>query len=101
LDKPDLSPKFVKNDITMGAAKLLDRQINDYLVLLNTRQKKAILNVAKTFIEEKESDIWGDDEFVAELDRRTAEYESGKVKMLTLDEMESRVRKAHKAKQKK
>ncbi|HEY4148961.1 MAG TPA: hypothetical protein VGM41_08530 [Chitinophagaceae bacterium] len=84
----------------MGAAKLLDRQINDYLLQLNTRQKKAILSVAKTFIEEQESDMWGDEEFIAELDRRTAEYESGKAKVLTLNELESNVRKAYRAKQK-
>ena len=85
----------------MGAAKLLDRQINNYLLQLNTRQKKAILSVAKTFIEEQENDVWGDEEFIAELDRRTTEYESGKAKILSLNELESKVRKAYKAKQKK
>jgi putative addiction module component (TIGR02574 family) len=99
LDKAVFRLKFVKMNI-MGAAKLLDRQINDYLLQLNTRQKKAILSVAKTFIEEQESDMWGDEEFIAELDRRTAEYESGKAKVLTLNELESNVRKAYRAKQK-
>jgi hypothetical protein len=34
------------------------------------------------------------------LDRRTAEYENGKAKVLSLDEIEVRVRKAHKSKEK-
>ena len=36
--------------------------------------------------------------FIAELDRRTAEYEGGKSKVLTLDLLEAKVRKAHKSK---
>lgn len=87
----------------MGAAKPLERQINDYVGQLNNNYKKALLTVAKTFMQqqENENDIWGDKEFIAELDRRTAEYESGKAKVLTLDALEAGVRKAYKAKQKK
>lgn len=84
----------------MSAATKLDKQINDYLIQLNDKQKKAVLTVVKTFAEEQESDLWEDKELIAELDRRTAEYESGKAKVLTLDELETRVRKAHKAKTK-
>ena len=84
--------------IIMSAATRLDKQINDYLIQLNNKQKKAVLTVVKTFAEEQESDIWGDSELIAELDRRTTEYESGKAKVLTLDQLESRVRKAHRSK---
>jgi len=82
----------------MSAATKLDKQINDYLIQLNNKQKKAVLTVVKTFAEEQEGDIWGDSEFIAELDRRTAEYESGKVRVLTLNELETKVRKAYKSK---
>jgi hypothetical protein len=34
-------------------------------------------------------ELWEDAAFIAELDRRTAEYESGKSKVLTLDELET------------
>lgn len=54
------------------------------------------MTVVKTFAEEQESDLWEDAEFIAELDRRTAEYESGKAKVLTLEELENKVRKAYK-----
>jgi len=82
----------------MSAATKLDKQINDYLLQLNNKQKKAVLTVVKTFAEEQESEIWGDAAFIAELDRRTVEYESGKAKVLTLNELEARVRKGHKSK---
>jgi putative addiction module component (TIGR02574 family) len=82
----------------MNAATKLDKQINDYLTQLNNKQKKAVLTVVKTFAEEQEDEIWEDSAFITELDRRTAEYESGKAKVLTLDELEARVRKVHKSK---
>jgi len=82
----------------MSAATKLDKQINDYLLQLNDKQKKAVLTVVKTFAEEQENEIWGDTAFIAELDRKTAEYESGKVKVLTLDEIEASVRKENKSK---
>jgi putative addiction module component (TIGR02574 family) len=83
--------------IVMSAATKL-KQINNYLTQLNDKQISAVLTVVKTFAEEQADDIWQDEAFIAELDRRTAEYESGKAKVLTLDQLESRVRKAYKAK---
>ena len=60
----------------MNAADVtLNRKINDYLNLLNTRQKKALLTVAKTFAEEQATDY--SDEFKAELDSRYDEYKNG------------------------
>ncbi len=82
----------------MGIAKTLDKEINYYLPRLNSRQKETVLNVVKTFAEEGEEDFWNDKNFNAELDKRTAEYESGKIKPLTLDELENNARKSYKAK---
>ena len=90
--------KFVETERCMSAATKLDKQINDYLIQLNTKQKKAVLTVVRTFAEEQDGDVWEDAEVIAELDRRTAGYESGKAKVRTLDEIETRVRKAYKAK---
>lgn len=84
----------------MRTATKLDKQINDYLLQLNDKQKKAVLTVVKTFAEEQEDEVWGNSAFIAELDRRTTEYESGNAKVFTLDELEARVRKAHKSKRK-
>ena len=68
----------------------LDEQITAYLSRLNTDQKKAVLTVVKTFAKEK--DDWDDDDFLEELDRRTTEYELGKAKLYTLEEIEARAR---------
>jgi hypothetical protein len=50
-------------------------------------------------VEHKE-DAWTDAAFVAEMDRRTKEYESGTAKLFTLEEMESNARSAYKARKK-
>ncbi len=86
----------------MGTAiSTIDKQINNYLVRLNTKEKEAVLSVVKTFAENRQKDdLWSDKDFIAELDRRTAEYESGKAKVLTLDQLETGARKAYKAKAK-
>jgi putative addiction module component (TIGR02574 family) len=74
---------------------LIDKQINTYLGKLNAKEKEAILGVVKTFVENKEDDP-EDTAFIAELDRRVTEFESGKAKTLTLDQLETRARKAYK-----
>lgn len=79
----------------------IDKQINTYLGQLNSKEKEAVLSVVKTFAENKHEDnSLEDKKFIAELDRRTAEYESGNAKVLTLDQLEARARKSYKAKTK-
>jgi hypothetical protein len=85
----------------MGAVKAIDKKINSYLGQLNENQKKAVLTVVKTFADEKATyDYWEDESFVKELEKRTAEYESGKAEVYTLAEMEAGARKAYKANKK-
>jgi len=86
----------------MGTATTtIDKQINNYLVRLNTREKEAVLSVVKTFAENRqEDDLWNDKDLMAELDRRTAEYENGKAKVLTLEQLEAGAKKAYKARAK-
>jgi len=50
-------------------------------------------------VEHKE-DAWTDAAFVAEMDRRTKEYETGTAKLFTLEEMESNARMAYKERKK-
>lgn len=59
----------------MSAVATLDQQINNYLSVLNVRQKKALLTVAKTFAEEQANEY--SDEFQAELDNRYEKYING------------------------
>ncbi len=88
--------------ITMSAATALDRQINNYLTQLNAKQKKAVLTVVKTFVEEQDHEYspWKEPGFVAEMDRRVSELESGKVKGYTWEEVKQRATQSVKAKKK-
>lgn len=85
------------------AAATLDKQITSYLGLLNTSQKKAVLTVVKTFAEDQPAvNTWNDEKsFITEMDKRFSELESGKIKGLTLDELEANARLAFKTRKKK
>ena len=80
----------------MGTAKSIDKQITHYLPRLSSRQKETVLNVVKTFAEETETSRWKDEAFLAEMDRRFSEMESGKVKTFTLEEVEAEARQSYK-----
>lgn len=83
----------------MARVTSLDKEITAYLTQLTIRQKKTLLTVAKTFAEEQQEDErWEDPTFIAEMDKRFAEYESGKMKGITLDELESKARQTYKNK---
>ncbi|HVU56931.1 MAG TPA: hypothetical protein VHD83_17840 [Puia sp.] len=64
----------------MGAAKPLDKEINQYLEHLNVQQKKVVLSVVKTFAQE-ESDWWeGVEEAAKEsIERGLKDAEEGRV----------------------
>ena len=83
----------------MGNAKPLVMEITHYLSQLNTAQPKAVLGVVKTFA--KEETWWTDKKYIAEMDRRFAEMETGKLKSLTLDELEARARQSYKKRKRK
>lgn len=74
----------------MRAATKLNKQINDYLIQLNDKQKRAVLKVIKSLVEEQEYGYWKDLAFIAEQERRTVECENGKAKVLILDELVTR-----------
>ncbi len=81
----------------MSVVSAIDKQISNYLIQLNTKQKKAVLSVVKTFVEEQgDYDYWNDKSFIAELNRRTTEFENGNAKIYTLKELEAGARKSFK-----
>ncbi len=73
------------------AISAIDKEIAGYLQKLSVAQKKAVLTVVKTFAEE-------DTNFYNIVNERFADYESGKLKALTLAELETKTRKAYKTK---
>jgi hypothetical protein len=82
----------------MGAVKPLVKEINSYLGSLSSTQQKAVLAVVKTFASEEP--LWEDKKYIADMDRRFAELESGKVKAISLDELEANARKNYKGRKK-
>lgn len=76
------------------AVNLIEKKIKDYLPKLSVAQKKAVLTVVETFAEESRS-------FENIVNERFNDYETGKVKGLSLDELENKTRKAYKAKRNK
>lgn len=77
----------------MNTIARLDKQIANYLELLNTKQKKAVLSVVKAFAEE-EKEMWEDDSFIKEMNARTYDLETGKVKGYSWDEVKKNTRKS-------
>lgn len=74
------------------STEALDNQINNYLLQLTPKQKKAVLTVVKTFAEEQESFL-KDPEFIQEMDKRIEELESGKVTGRSWEEVKLSARK--------
>ncbi len=79
-------------DVIMGAVKLIDEEITQYLQHLNAKQKQAVLGVVKTFAAEQQ-DWW--DEISKEqqdaIDASLAEMKAGK--LLPHDEVMKKYRK--------
>ncbi len=64
----------------MGAVKLIDQQITQYLPHLNAKQKQAVLSVVKTFAAEQQ-DWWDEisEEQQQAIDKSLAEMKAGKL----------------------
>jgi hypothetical protein len=84
----------------MGVAKPLDKEITYYLNHLSTEQKKVVLSVIKSFAREEEAWI-NNKAYIAEMNKRFKELETGKVKGLTLEELTSRTRQSYKNRKRK
>lgn len=83
----------------MSAAMELAEEIVHYLARLNVKQQKAVLAVVKSYAMEESAK--NDKSFLAEMEKRLAELESGEIKALTLDELESRARQSFKNRKRK
>jgi hypothetical protein len=83
------------NNIVADTNISIDKQIYKYVAKMNEQEKEAVLDIVKTIVEKHAGDPWEDEAFIAEMDRRTAEYESGKAKVLTLDQLEAGAKKAY------
>ena len=86
-------------NIAMAAVKPLDKQIAHYLEYLSNEQKKVVLSVVKNFTHEEEA--WKEDKhFIAEMEKRFKDLETGKEKGITIEELKARVRKSYRNRKK-
>lgn len=79
----------------MATAKSIDKEIAHHLNFLSMEQKKAVLGIVKIFAKEEDS-WWNNKSYLKEMDRRAEELESGKVKGISLEELEKRVKESYK-----
>jgi putative addiction module component (TIGR02574 family) len=73
----------------------IKRKLFDYIRNADTRKVKAIYTIIENEIQE-DKNVWTD-EFVDELNRRSSEFESGKVSGYTWEEVKTRARNKRKA----
>lgn len=73
----------------------IKRKLFDYIRNADTRKVKAIYTIIESEIQE-DKNVWTD-EFVEELNRRSSEFESGKVSGYTWEEVKARTRAKRKA----
>lgn len=66
------------------------QKLYDYIRVAEDRKVKAIYTMLEAEIEES-YDYWNDKDFVAELDKRSSDYRSGKVKGVPWDEAKIRI----------
>jgi hypothetical protein len=84
----------------MPAVKPLDKEITYYLGHLSIEQKKVVLSVVKSFAREEEA--WADDKaYIAEMNKRFKDLETGKVAGLNIDELATKARQAFKNRKRK
>ncbi len=83
----------------MGATTIKDirKEVKKNIDFADDKTVKMIYAMLEV---EQHEDEWSDPAFIAEMDRRTKEYESGKIKTFSLEEMEANARKAYKARKK-
>jgi predicted transcriptional regulator len=66
--------------MNMGAIKSIEKEITEYLAILNPRQKRTVLSVVKSFAEEQKD--WWDEigkEQQKAIDEALAEMKAGKL----------------------
>lgn len=69
----------------MFTTNSIDTKIITLLPALSTQQKKAVLTVVKTFVEEH-TQVWDEDEYNKEMEKRFDDMQNGTIKPFTIHE---------------
>ncbi len=77
-------------------SRVLDNKLHAAIGGLTDKQKKAVLGIVNVLTLEQHdlSGHWDDKDFVAEMDDRLREYQSGGAKLISLEEVEKKASKA-------
>jgi hypothetical protein len=70
------------------------QQLHDYIDVMDTKKLKALYTLIEDDIKVNTDDIWDNDEFVNELQRRSASVMDGTAKTSTWEEVQKNARKA-------
>ena len=84
----------------MKATKIR-QQLHDYIEAVDTKKLKAIYTVMEQDIKSNTDDIWNDEEFINELDRRTQSMLDGTAKTYTWGEVKANAKETMTTKKKK
>ncbi len=78
----------------------IEKEIIDYLSILSLNEKETVLSVVKTIAQAHNGydNIWDDNVFSEEIDKRVASYENGTAKVLKFEEMKKAVIDAYQTK---
>ena len=69
---------------------VIRHKLYDYIRVANDKKVKAIYTMLEEEIEE-DYDYWNDKKFVAELNKRSADFKSGKVKGITWEDAKAKI----------
>lgn len=83
--------------MAVAVIKDIRKEIKKSIDLADDKTVKMIYAILE--VEQKE-EAWADAAFIAEMDRRSKEYEAGTAKIFSLEEMESNARRAYKPRRK-
>lgn len=84
---------------TVMTATSIRQKLYDYIRVAEDRKVKAIYTMLEEEIEEA-YDYWNDKDFVAQLDKRSADYKSGKVRGVSWEEAKAQILSSAKRKRK-
>ena len=68
------------------------QQLHDYIENIDTKRLKAIYTVMEPDIKSRVEDIWEDEEFIDELDKRTKSMLDGSAKTYSWEEVKNSVK---------
>ncbi len=71
--------------------ELIRERLQEYIRFAEDKKIQAIYTMVESEIQE-DLDLWEDEDFLKEMNARVEDYESGKIKALSLEEFKQRIK---------